>query len=76
MDRDEVDVELREIDEEILDMLEDYPCTRQHLAEELGVSGEYVYQRVDLLMKLGLVEKIHDGFFELAEWREEHVGAE
>jgi len=65
--RDEIDIDLRDIDERILDKLEEMPSTRQHLASELDVTGEYVYQRVDLLIKLGVVERIHDGFYRLAE---------
>lgn len=72
MDRDEVDADLRDIDKRILDKLEQYPCTRQHLADELGVSGEYIYQRIDLLTTLGLVEKIHDGYYEQKGWRDTH----
>lgn len=67
MDRDDLDFELREIDERILDLLEEGRCTRQYLATQLGVTGDYVYQRVDLLRKLGVVERIHDGFYELAD---------
>lgn len=67
MDRDDIDVELRDIDERILDMLEKGRCTRKHLADELGVTGEYIYQRVDLLIKLGLVHRIHNGFYEIEE---------
>lgn len=66
-DRDDIDFELRDIDEGILDLLEEGRCTRQFLASELDVTGEYIYQRVDLLIKLGVVEKIHDGFYQLAE---------
>lgn len=71
MDRSEVDADLRDIDNKILDKLEQYPRTRQNLGQELDVSGEYIYQRIDLLTKLGLVEKIHDGFYERKNWREE-----
>lgn len=67
VDRDDVDFELRDIDEDILDLLEEGRCTRQFLASELDVTGEYIYQRVDILIKLGIVEKIHDGFYELVE---------
>lgn len=66
MDRDEIDFELRDIDWDILDLLEEGRQTRQNLASVLDVTGEYVYQRVDLLIKLGIVEKIHDGFYELS----------
>ena len=64
--RDDIDFELREIDEKILDLLEEGRCTRQYLASELDVTGEYIYQRVDLLIKLGLVKKIHDGFYRIS----------
>lgn len=65
VDRDDVDFELRDIDERILDLLKEGRCTRQYLATELDVTGEYIYQRVDILIKLGIVEKIHDGFYRL-----------
>lgn len=67
MDRTDSDVDLRAIDEQILALLDEGRCTRRYLADELDVTGEYVYQRVDLLEKLGLVRIIHDGFYELAE---------
>lgn len=67
MDRTEIDVDLRAIDEQILALLADGRCTRRYLADELDVTGEYVYQRVDLLHKLGVVRIIHDGFYELNE---------
>lgn len=63
--RDDVDFELRDIDEQILDILEEGRCTRKHLADILGVSSEYIYQRVDLMAKLGLIDIIHDGFYQL-----------
>jgi len=66
MDPDEIDIELRGVDREIIEMLEDGRCTRRHLADTLGYTGEYVYQRVTRLMEHGVVEKIHDGFYELA----------
>lgn len=65
--RDDVDFELREIDEKILGLLEEGRCTRRYLGEQLGVTGEYVYQRVDLMSKLGIIRVIHDGFYELAD---------
>lgn len=72
VDRDDIDWELRDIDVEILELLEEGRCTRQHLADELDVTGEYVYQRIDPLIQLGVVHKIHDGFYELEdEYREE-----
>lgn len=66
MDPDEIDIELRTVDREIIEMLEEGRCTRRHLADTLGYTGEYVYQRVTRLMEHGIVEKIHDGFYELA----------
>lgn len=69
MDHDEIDVDLRNIDWTILETLEEGPHTRQQLAERVDVTGEYVYQRVELLEKLGLVHIIHEGFYELADHR-------
>lgn len=72
VDRDDIDWDLREIDVEILEMLEEGRCTRQYLAEELGVTGEYIYQRIDPLIQLDVVTKLHDGFYELnEEYRED-----
>lgn len=65
MDPADIDIDLREVDERIIEMLEHGRCTRQHLAAELNYSGEYIYQRVTRLMEHGIVEKIHDGFYEL-----------
>jgi DNA-binding Lrp family transcriptional regulator len=67
MDREDIDFELRAVDEQILDELEQGWRTRQWLAAELGKSGEYIYQRIDLFIKLGVVERIHDGFYRLAD---------
>jgi len=67
MDREDLDFDLRDIDERLLDELEAGWRTRRWLAAELGVSADYVYQRVDLLAKLGVVEVIHDGFYRLVE---------
>lgn len=60
-----IDVDLRPIDERILTTLDEGRCTRRHLADELDVTGEYIYQRIDVLHKLGFVRIIHDGFYEL-----------
>lgn len=65
VDRDDIDADLRDIDEDILDLLAEGRCTRRHLADQLGVTGEYVYQRVHYLVQFGLVRVIHDGFYEL-----------
>lgn len=67
VDRDDVDFRHRKIDVKILELLEEGRCTRRHLASQLGVTGEYVYQRVDLMVQFGLIRVIHDGFYELAE---------
>lgn len=66
MDPADIDIPLREVDEDIIAMLETMPCTRQHLSTELDYSGEYIYQRVTRLIEHGVVEKIHDGFYRLA----------
>jgi uncharacterized membrane protein len=67
MDADDVGLELRAVDRDIIRMLSDGRCTRRHLADELGYSGEYIYQRVTRLAEHGIVEVIHDGFYQLAE---------
>jgi hypothetical protein len=67
MDHDEIEMDLSQIDKDILDILEEGRCTRKHLADTLDVTGQYIYERVSILIRLGVVEKIHDGFYELAE---------
>lgn len=68
-----------EIDEEdftdtelgILDMLADGRCTPAYIAEELGTSQEYIRDRLSDLTRLGLVEKVHRGLYELNEGEED-----
>jgi transcriptional regulator with XRE-family HTH domain len=67
MDHDQIEMDLSQIDKDILDILEEGRCTRKHLADRLDVTGQYIYERVSILIRLGVVEKIHDGFYELAE---------
>jgi len=71
MDHDQIEMDLSQIDKDILDILEEGRCTRKHLADRLDVTGQYIYERVTILIRLGVVEKIHDGFYELAEDLEE-----
>jgi len=76
MDHDQIEMDLSQIDKDILDILEEGRCTRKHLAERLDVTGQYIYERVTILIRLGVVEKIHDGFYELAEELEEQSDQE
>lgn len=62
-------LEIFESDEllEILDMLEEGRCTPSYLADELDVSQEYVRDRLGDLKRLGLIEKVHRGLYEISE---------
>lgn len=63
IDRDEfTDTELA-----ILEQLEEGRGTPSYLASELGVTPEYVRGRLGELKRLGLVEKVHHGLYELAD---------
>lgn len=66
MDRSELDEdEFTETEIGILDMLEDGRCTPAFIAETLDVSQEYVRGRLGELKRLGLVEQVHRGLYEL-----------
>lgn len=68
MDRSEIDEDdFTDTEVGILDMLEQGRCTPAYIAEELDVSQEYVRGRLGDLHRLGLVEKVHRGLYELAE---------
>lgn len=68
MDRSEIDEEeFTETEIGILDMLEDGRCTPSYLADELDVSQEYVRDRLGDLKRLGLIEKVHRGLYEISE---------
>lgn len=68
MDRSEIDEsEFTDTEIGILDMLEDGRCTPSYLADELEVSQEYVRDRLGDLKRLGLVEKVHRGLYEISE---------
>ena len=55
----------------ILDMLERGRCTPAYIASEIGVTKEYVRGRLADLERLGLVEKVYRGLYELAEKQDE-----
>lgn len=68
MDRSEIDEsEFTETELAILDMLEDGRCTPAYIADELDVTKEYVRGRLGDLKRLGLVEKVHRGLYELSD---------
>lgn len=56
------DAELR-----ILHKLEEGRATPGYLAEELDLTPEYVRGRISDLTRLGLIEKVHHGLYELAD---------
>jgi Mn-dependent DtxR family transcriptional regulator len=66
-------MEYEDIDEEeftetelgILEMLEEGRCTPAYIAEELGKTQEYVRGRLRELKRLGLVNDVHRGLYEL-----------
>lgn len=66
MDREEMDEEeFTETELAILDMLEEGRCTPAYIADEVGVSSEYVQGRLRDLRRLGLVTKVHHGLYAL-----------
>jgi len=68
MDRSEIDEdEFTETELGILDMLAEGRCTPAYIAAELDVSQEYVRDRLSDLKRLGLVEQVHRGLYQLSE---------
>jgi len=68
MERSEIDEsEFTDTELGILDMLDEGRCTPAYIADELDVSQEYVRGRLGELKRLGLVEQVHRGLYELAE---------
>jgi Mn-dependent DtxR family transcriptional regulator len=72
MDRSDIDEsEFTETELGILDMLSQGRCTPAYIADELDVSQEYVRDRLRDLKRLGLVEQVHRGLYELSPSDEE-----
>lgn len=72
MDREEIDEEeFTDTEIGILDMLDEGRCTPAYIADELGNSQEYIRGRIGDLKRLGLVEQVHRGLYELAEETED-----
>lgn len=68
MQREDIDEEqFTETELGIIDMLEEGRCTPAYIADELDVSQEYVRARLSELQRLGLIEKVHRGLYELAD---------
>jgi Mn-dependent DtxR family transcriptional regulator len=68
MERSEIDEdEFTDTELGIMDMLGQGRCTPGYIAEELDVTPEYVRGRLGELKRLGLVEKVHRGLYELAD---------
>jgi Mn-dependent DtxR family transcriptional regulator len=66
--RDDLDQdEFTETELEILELLDDGRGTPSYLASEIDVTAEYVRGRLGELERLGLVEKVHRGLYELAD---------
>ena len=51
----------------MLDMLEEGRCTPSYLADELDVTQVHVRNRLKELKRLGLVERVHRGLYEIKE---------
>jgi predicted transcriptional regulator len=68
MDRSEIDEsEFTDSELAMLDVLEEGRGTPAYLAEQIGVTQEYVRERLRELVRLGVVRKVHRGLYELNE---------
>ena len=68
MDRSEIDEdEFSDTELAILDKLGEGRGTPGYIAEEIGKSKPYVRDRLKDLTRLGLVQKVHRGLYELAD---------
>jgi DeoR/GlpR family transcriptional regulator of sugar metabolism len=64
MDREEIDeADFTETELGIISMLEEGRCTPAYIAEELGVTQEYVRSRLSDLKRLGVVNQVHRGLY-------------
>lgn len=59
--------DLSETERDILEMLEEGRCTPAYVAEEIDRSQEYVRERLRELARLGIVDNVHRGLYELAD---------
>lgn len=68
MKRSEIDDdEFSETELAILDMLAEGRCTPSYIAAEIDKSQPYIRDRLSDLKRLGLVDTVHRGLYELAE---------
>lgn len=66
MDQSDIDdLDLTPTEEGIIEMLKEGRCTPSYLAEELDVTPEYVRGRLRDLYRLGAIEKVHRGLYEI-----------
>lgn len=66
MDRGEIDEsDFTATELKILDMLEEGRCTPAYIASEIEVTQEYVRERLSELKRLGLVEQVHRGLYQI-----------
>lgn len=66
MDWEDIDEEqFTETELGILEMLREGRCTPAYIADELNVTQEYVRNRLGDLQRLGLVNQVYRGLYEL-----------
>jgi predicted transcriptional regulator len=64
MDREEIDEdEFTDTELGIIAMLEEGRCTPAYIADELGVTQEYVRNRLSDLKRLGIVKQVYRGLY-------------
>lgn len=60
-----IEIELRDVDEEILRLLLEGRCTPRYLSGEIGVVQQYISQRLSRLVEHDVVTKVDRGLYEL-----------
>jgi DNA-binding IclR family transcriptional regulator len=59
------EISLNPTDHAILDMLHEGRCTPAYIAEEHSYTRQNVQNRLQRLVELGYVERVHQGLYEL-----------
>ncbi|NUC75050.1 winged helix-turn-helix transcriptional regulator [Haloterrigena sp. SYSU A558-1] len=65
IDTEQIGIDLRDVDVEILELLAEGRCTPRYLSKQIGVVQQYISQRLTRLIDHELVERVDRGLYEL-----------
>lgn len=61
----QIGIDLRDVDVEILELLAEGRCTPRYLSKQIGVVQQYISQRLTRLIDHELVERVDRGLYEI-----------